>query len=332
VFQEYAESLAGRLVADFELHGKTIIEIGCGDGDFLRLLCRKGDNRGLGFDPSHIPGHVGADDGSIEIVRELYGEKYAGIPCDFVCCRHTLEHVQKPADLLVPLRRSIGSRLDTPVFFEVPNGAYTLDNLFIWDIIYEHTSYFTSCSLKHAFEAAGFRVERLYNSFDGQYLCIEAFASHGDDGARSSQCAEAIAASAPAENTGDLLATNSRGIEALRSQVDRFVKGYTTYVNGWHWCLSGLETAGKRVVVWGGGSKGITFLNLFRAVQAVGHVVDLNPQKHGMYIAGTGQEIVSPRWLVDHGVDTVIVVNPVYRAEIEGLTKELGLEPEFLFL
>ena len=51
-FQEYATSLATQLIERHNLYNKDIIEIGCGSGDFLKLLCELGGNRGVGFDPS----------------------------------------------------------------------------------------------------------------------------------------------------------------------------------------------------------------------------------------------------------------------------------------
>ena len=36
------------------LRGKDIIEIGCGKGEFLLLLCEMGNNRGTGFDPGFV--------------------------------------------------------------------------------------------------------------------------------------------------------------------------------------------------------------------------------------------------------------------------------------
>ena len=54
-FHQYAETLAADLVKRYGLYEKTIIEIGCGRGDFLKLLCELGKNRGIGFDPSHAP-------------------------------------------------------------------------------------------------------------------------------------------------------------------------------------------------------------------------------------------------------------------------------------
>jgi 2-polyprenyl-3-methyl-5-hydroxy-6-metoxy-1,4-benzoquinol methylase len=53
-FQEYAASLAAGLIERHNLYGKDIVEIGCGQGDFLKILCEMGNNRGVGFDPSYI--------------------------------------------------------------------------------------------------------------------------------------------------------------------------------------------------------------------------------------------------------------------------------------
>jgi hypothetical protein len=89
---------------------------------------------------------------------------------------------------------------------------------------------------------------------------------------------------------------------------------------------------GKSGVLWGGGSKGVTFLNLFDLRDRVKWVVDVNPKKHGKYIAGQGQRIVPVEYLRDHPVDTIIVANPIYRDEIAAITARVGLDPEFLYL
>src|SRR5690606_23037130 len=59
-FRGYANALADRLIADHDLNGKDVVEIGCGDGRFLDLICGKGANHGLGFDPGGKPRECGA--------------------------------------------------------------------------------------------------------------------------------------------------------------------------------------------------------------------------------------------------------------------------------
>ena len=60
------------------------------------------------------------------------------------------------------------------IFFEVPNGLFTLRDKGVWDLIYEHISYFTPASLARAFALSGFEVLDLQEAYDGQYLCLEA--------------------------------------------------------------------------------------------------------------------------------------------------------------
>ena len=48
--QPYARLLAKRLTKRYKLHNKDIIEIGCSKSNFLIMLCKLGNNRGVGFD------------------------------------------------------------------------------------------------------------------------------------------------------------------------------------------------------------------------------------------------------------------------------------------
>jgi len=173
-FQSYAGSLAESLVCRHDLHGKDIIEIGCGKGDFLKLICRLGGNRGVGFDPSYEPDLDREPLPDLQFVRDFYGEQHAHYSADLICCRHVLEHIADPAPFLAGLRSAIGNRLGAKVFFEVPNGLYSFHDLGIWDIIYEHCSYFTERSLTTLFRNAGFRVLDTGLEYDNQFLWIEA--------------------------------------------------------------------------------------------------------------------------------------------------------------
>ena len=311
VFQTYARALARQLVERFDLRGKRIADIGCGRGDFLYMLCDAGDNRGVGFDPSHTepPEDVVQPD-RVTFVRDFYSERYASDPFDFVCSRHTLEHVERPQDLLAPLRRGIGDRSSTPVFFEVPNARYTIDNVFVWDIIYEHPLYFVDVSLERTFLTHGFKPERTYDTFDGQYLCIEA-RPHGGESA----------------STGD-----DPRLGDLKRSLEQFEDRYASYRDEWQQRLDDHANSGKRVALWGAGSKGVMFLNTFSPQPHIGSVIDINPRKHGMHIAGTGQRIEGPIHLKSAPADVIIIANPVYRDEIKRTCAEMGIHPDLELL
>jgi hypothetical protein len=75
-------------------------------------------------------------------------------------------------------------------------------------------------------------------------------------------------------------------------------------------------------VVWGAGSKGITFLNVLKSENVIEFVIDVNPHKHGLYVPGTGQQVVAPDMLTDIQPDVVIVMNPIYLDEINKMIAE----------
>lgn len=307
-FQRYAEDLAARLVERYTLKQQTIVDIGCGDGDFLELLCRDDNNRGFGFDPSHVPDldASGADKG-ITFIRDYYSDKYAHYPADFVCCRHVLEHIQDPRDFMETIRKAIGGK-KTVVFFEVPNVLYTLKDLGIWDLIYEHCSYFSPSSLITLFEKCGFRVLEHNETFQGQFLTIETVPS-----------TEKTSEQAKLPLIGD-----------LKSLVNEFRHNFEGKVAKWQTWLREAQKDHQRVVIWGAGSKGATFLNLTDIDNAVEFVVDINPRKHGNYIAGTAQTIVAPDHLIRYKPDSVIIMNPIYLSEISKMINQLGLQPEII--
>jgi SAM-dependent methyltransferase len=308
-FQIYAQQLAERLIRDYELHDKSIIEIGCGQGEFLSLLCANGRNHGVGFDPSYESRHNGAESASrIAFVKDFYTERYADCAADFICCRHVLEHVESPRDFLLDVRRAIGER-ETIVLFEVPNVLYTLRDLGIWDIIYEHCSYFSPASLTRLFQETGFTVLRLEEAYGGQFLCLEA-----------------VPVRSLPQPSGD----RPDAIEAMEWLVAAFADEHNNKVRAWRKHLARLRENGKRIVVWGAGSKGVTFLNVMNLHNQIEYVVDVNPRKQGLFVPGTGQRIVEPEALESYRPDTVIVMNPLYSEEIQRMATSMNIAAELL--
>jgi SAM-dependent methyltransferase len=283
-----------------------IVEIGCGGGEFLKLLCRRGGNRGLGFDPACPRSSNGsAATSPIVFVPDSYSAKYADCPADLVCCRHTLEHIEDPRGFLLLLREVIGEHRKTAVFFEVPNALLMIREIGIWDIIFEHCSYFNRSSLTHLFSSCGFAVLNVTEGFGKQFLRIEA------------RPARAKAARNP---------RSGHYRSALASEVERFRRRYQKKIEFWRRRL-GKSLAERRLVVWGAGAKGVSFLNALGVRDQIQYVVDINPRKHGMYVPGSGQQIAPPQFLKEYRPDAVIVMNPIYRNEIRAWTRALGIDP-----
>lgn len=307
-FQEYASALAKQLIETHDLRGKTVVEIGSGKGNFLKMLCEIGDNRGIGFDPSYDPSLEKSGNSRIEFVQKFFSEQDAPGRMDLICCRHVLEHIDRPLEFLSMIRRSVGNQLDTILYFEVPNLMFTLREMGIWDIIYEHCSYFSPYSLAALFSQGGFRVLDIRETFGGQFLTIEAVPDRSHD------------------MTWD---QNPADLAELEQLVDVFASKYRKKLDTWRIKLEAFSNTGKRVVVWGAGSKGVTFLNTLKA-EVVKFIVDINPRKHGMFVVGMGQQIVAPEFLRAYRPDVVLVMNDNYQEEIRGQLNMLGLQVELM--
>ncbi len=91
--------------------------------------------------------------------------------------------------------------------------------------------------------------------------------------------------------------------------------------------LAGFAAEGP-VVLWGAGSKGMTYLNVVSDVAPIVGVVDINPRKAGWGVPGTDLVIVGPDALVEVQPRTVLVANPVYVEEISAQLRELDVDAD----
>jgi SAM-dependent methyltransferase len=313
-FQRFADDLAHRLVDRFDLHDKDILEIGCGKGEFLLRVCELGNNRGVGVDPSVVLDRVrGPAADRVSFIADLYRKQHADLPADFVICRHTLEHISDVAGFMELLRANLAGRESTTVFFELPDVLRVLREVAFWDIYYEHCSYFTVGSLVRLFERNGFTVLDASLDYDDQYILLEARTDEGGSGGIR-------------ERTGRPVAVDQ--VEDVAAAVGEFRRRHQAQLASWDARLAGLSASGRRAVVWGAGSKGVAFLCALPAAERIEVAVDINPYKHGMFMAATGQRIVPPAFLTDYRPDVVIVMNPIYRDEIRAELDRLRVEAD----
>ena len=307
-FRRFLEELCDDQSARYALRGKTVLEIGCGKGEFLATLCERAGCSGIGIDPGYRPERMRSPaEDRLQFIRDFYGPSYADLQADYVCCRHTLEHIGDVADFMRLVRRPIGNRADVAVFFELPDTERVLLEAAFWDIYYEHCSYFTQGSLARLFRRTGFEPRLLWKAYNGQYLMIEASPALLETGPRL-----------PEEDD----------LERTRRQVDRFVAAVGARIGELKSQLARWRDDGKTVILWGSGSKAVSYLTTLGVTDEVEAVVDINPYKHGKYLAGTGHEIVAPEALARIRPDCVVIMNRIYSDEIRADLERLGLRPE----
>lgn len=314
-FRTWAAELADRLVSRFELKGRLAVEIGCGKGEFLATLVERGA-RGLGFDEGYA-GEVDASapDG-LEIRRSFFDAARdadtGSLDGALVLARHVLEHVEDPSGFLDGIRPAL-STSGGGVYLEVPDATFTLRDRGIWDLIYEHCSYFTPASLRRLVGSAGIQIDEMRGGeYGGQFLSVEGRWAPG-------------AAAAPATGSDD-------DVDEVVALAQGFAETFREFTSSWSERLTGWLDASRRVAVWGMGSKGVTFLNLMERGDEIRTCIDLNPRKRGLFVPGTAQPIRTPDELGELAPadrpDVVLVMNPLYENEIRSSLVDLGIEAE----
>jgi hypothetical protein len=187
----------------------------------------------------------------------------------------------------------------------VPDLERILAERAFWDVYYEHALYFSPHALKRLVSETGFLPGEVAKVYGGQYLTIEATIAAGSVASRPNP---------PPRGLIDLAVAFSKGVderlEAGRAELARW------------------RAAGRRVAIWGSGSKGVAYLAMMRPQDELVAVVDVNPHRWGRFLAGSGRMIVAPEELAALRPDVVVVMNPLYIDEIGAQLQKLGLRPE----
>jgi SAM-dependent methyltransferase len=313
-FRRFHEDLAARLIAGADLKGGTVVEVGCGQGEFLHLLCRLGRARGIGFDPclsAERADVVGERAAAVSLRGEFFSDaSAAGLRADLLVCKMTLEHIPAARRFAALTARVAGqSAPGMRLFIQVPECERIFRDGAFEDVYYEHCSYFTQASLAGLFARHGFAVDRIEREYAGQYLALQArytgIAGAGPDAAERAR---------------------------LRAMLVRFAEATARKIAAWQALVTARREAGQRVVIWGSGSKGVAFLGALGGGEGISHVVDINPHRQGRFMVGTGHPIIAPDALPAIGPATVILMNPVYRDEVATELARHGLTPELLTL
>jgi SAM-dependent methyltransferase len=313
-FSTFARNMAKEIVQKYGLYDKDILEIGCGKGDFLALLCEQGNNRGIGFDPAYVEREYQLErEVEIRFITEYFSGKHFDYPADFICCRMTLEHIFETEKFVQLVRKYIGNRTDRIVFFQVPDITRALKACSFEDFYYEHCSYFSPISLSTLFEKCGFSIIDLKVEYNGQYITLVAKGS--PDG--------------PAQS---ISLSRESSLEALKGHITKYKECYPKVMEFWKNELKEIKKDQKRAVIWGSSSKGVSFLTTLNISDEIGYVVDINPYRQGNYMPGTGHMIVGPEFLKDYRPDIVIIMNAIYFDEISKNLSKMGLNPEILTL
>lgn len=146
-------------IAQRHFTGKSILEIGCGKGRFLKLM------RDQGFSVAGIdPAYEGDDP---YVVKEPFAPSL-GMTGEAIILRHVLEHIPNPTRFLASIAEAnSGNGL---IYIEVPCLDWIRDHGAWFDLYYEHVNYFRLSDFFRIFD----RILDSGNFFGGQYFYLVA--------------------------------------------------------------------------------------------------------------------------------------------------------------
>jgi len=286
-WRKYHDDLVEEWVRDYDLVGKRVVEIGCGEGLFLERLA-KHDNHCIGFEPG--PDAERAAARGIEAYPEYFqGSRLFDLHADALICRHVIEHLANPLDFLEDIAIACCEADISPLFFaEVPLIEKAMEQNRINDFLYEHVSNFTRNSFRTMFERAGFDVLDVRARFDDEVVTLVARPTPK-----------------PLQRAVRLKATT------FQKSVQRQIQRVRTTLLAW-------QEAGLKVALWGGTGKGAALINMFGIdSNLVSTVIDSDPRKSGGFVPGTGQEIRTPDHLRVNQVDRILICTNWRARDIE---------------
>jgi 2-polyprenyl-3-methyl-5-hydroxy-6-metoxy-1,4-benzoquinol methylase len=310
-FLIFLEKLASYLLEEYNLYNKTILEIGCGKGDFLNLLNKLGNTKSVGIDPAFINERFeyNNNEENFIFIKDFFSSNHQKIKNDMICCRHTLEHISDTASFMKNITLSANNNPDTIIFFEVPDVIRILKEHAFWDVYYEHCSYFSPGSLARLFKLNNLDPIKLRKVYNNQYLTIEA---------------RLLLDKPPS------ILDIEESVSQTKELVNKFKINIESKINNWKNEFENYDR--NEIIIWGSGSKCVSFITTLKIQEKVKAVIDINPYRQGYYLPSIGHKIVNPEYLIENKPELLLIMNSIYEKEIKETVNELDVKTNIISL
>ncbi len=309
IFTNYYRSICEYLYTKYNLEKGIVYDIGCGKGTFLKMLCDMYPTvTGIGIDPSY-EGDL-QPMANLNFIREFFSPGHVKERPSLLLSRHVFEHIGFPRDFLAIINEPIRSFEDVPIFIEVPDFQWIVNNKTFWDLCYEHCNYFSEKSMQEVFNNEWSVLHEITKSFGNQYLWVE-----GDLN--------------PSRKDSQLPNISEVGTPEIKLFIDSINESKGNI----HQLIVREKKKGSQIIIWGMATKGVIFSNCIDGEnQLIDFCIDINKDKQGKYSPVSGHLIQSPEVLVkcQNKKLLIIVMNTNYLEEIQAQLSVFAEEAIFI--
>lgn len=265
------------LIDSYHLEGKKFIEVGCGQGEFLKVLSEfPVEVHGIEHDP-HLVELARAQGLDVtEGFTETEDTRFAGGLYDVFLSFNFLEHQPDPGTMLQAIYRNLED--DAMGLITVPSFEYIMDHNSYYELIRDHLAYYTFETLTPLLERNGFLVEEC-EVINRDTLSV-------------------IVKKRPQMDTENLL--------ECYVNLKREMESYMKYLDAWD----------KKVAVWGASHQGFTLAATTKLGERARYIIDSAPFKQGKFAPASHLPIIGPDHFHEHPVDAIIITAPGYTDEI----------------
>ena len=319
--EEYARLLTA--MQEHHIHGRRIVEVGCGRGEFLRMwqnlaedpegaaaLARDQARDPLSGQPNAAPLHLVGLEHKPSLVEEANAVadkkyrvyegfatgdvRYPEGPFDAFVQFNFLEHQPDPCDML----RNIGRNLKPQALglITVPSFEYILRYNGYYELLRDHIANYTEFTLQKLLQDCGFEL-----------LSMDLV---------NRDTIEAIVRKADSDELSELHYSGRLiDVSALRDSYDRLSASVNAHIDH-------LSESHRTMAIWGASHQGFTLAATTKLGGRVEYIIDSAPFKQGRFSPASHIPIVAPDYAVAHPVDEILIVAPGYTDEIAGIIRE----------
>ena len=271
-----------------EGYPNSLIEIGCGDGSFLKHAINK-ISKLVGVEPS-VRFSAPAKKKGYKIINGYINSSYKITKDRFDCfvSRQVFEHLPDPLDVFLGIKSILNP--GAVGLIEVPNGYKAIQKKRFYEFFPDHLNYYSVNSLVALASEAGFNVVSCHESFGGDYLELWV-----------------------RNDTEDLFKKSLSNLINERKKVCSSL-------------LKKIEVLSpkKKIMIFGCGAKTLSIFSGFKknVSEYIDGVIDSDPNKHGLYIPNTSIKVFSILQSLKQKPDVIIILALSYIDEIKKIVRK----------